>query len=219
MQNIKVTEIVFRDDLYPRFEPNQSQIQKYSESIEFLPPIKLNQNKILIDGFHRWKAYQLAGIQEIPFEVIETETEKELKKLAYQLNSNHGLQLSNKEKQKYAQEMYGDMTVKELSVVLGVSESSIKGWTETQAKAQKEDRNRQIIDLYLKAWNTQKSIEDILNIPQQTITRIIENTQKDKIVEMGNFTPLLYNIWNLPKQDNDRKHFGAFPFADNKYNG
>jgi len=65
--------------------------------------------------------------------------------------------------------------------------------------------------LYLKAWNTQKSIEDILNIPQQTITRIIENTQKDKIVEMGNFTPLLYNIWNLPKQDNDRKHFGAFP--------
>ena len=25
------------------------------------------------------------------------------------------------------------------------------------------------------------------------------------------FKPLLYNIWNTPKQDNDRKHFGAFP--------
>jgi len=30
--------------------------------------------------------------------------------------------------------------------------------------------------------------------------------------EIGkNFKPLLYNIWNTPKQDNDRKHFGAFP--------
>ena len=25
------------------------------------------------------------------------------------------------------------------------------------------------------------------------------------------FKPLLYNIWNVSKQDNDRKHFGAFP--------
>jgi ParB-like chromosome segregation protein Spo0J len=103
MNKIKTTDLVFRDDLYPRLEPNQAQIQKYSDSIEFLPAIKINQNNILIDGFHRWKAHQLAGVEEISYEVIETESEKELKKLAYQLNSNHGLQLSNDEKRIYAQ--------------------------------------------------------------------------------------------------------------------
>ena len=212
MNKIKTTDLVFRDDLYPRLEPNQAQIQKYSDSIEFLPAIKINQNNILIDGFHRWKAHQLAGVEEISYEVIETESEKELKKLAYQLNSNHGLQLSNDEKRKYAQEMFGDMSVKELSTLLGVSEKSINRWTETQAKAQKEDRDRHVVELYLKAWNTQESIADSVGVLRQTITNIINNAKKRQLSEIGkNFKPLLYNIWNTPKQDNDRKHFGAFP--------
>jgi ParB-like chromosome segregation protein Spo0J len=67
--------VQFRQDLYPRFEPNQALIQKYSDSIGFLPPIKINQHNILIDGFHRWKAYQLAGLAEIPCEVTETASE------------------------------------------------------------------------------------------------------------------------------------------------
>ena len=57
--NIKTTDIIYREDLYPRFQPNQTIIQKYSDSIEHLPPIKLDQHNILIDGFHRWKAFQL----------------------------------------------------------------------------------------------------------------------------------------------------------------
>lgn len=209
---IKTSEIVYRQDLYPRFEPNQAQIQKYSDSIEFLPPIKLNQNNILIDGFHRWKAFLLAGVKEIPFEVITTESEKQLKRLAYQLNSNHGLQLSNDEKKRYAQEMYGEMTVQELSKILGVSESSIKNWTATQAQSAKEERDRKIIELYLKAENTLESVAEIISVPKMTVSDIVKKYEKDKVGDfVQNFTPLLYNIWNTPKQDNDRKHFGAFP--------
>jgi DNA-binding XRE family transcriptional regulator len=210
---IKTTDIVYRQDLYPRFEPNQSQIQKYSDSIEFLPPIKLNQNNILIDGFHRWKAFMLAGHTEIPYEVVETESEKQLKKLAYQLNSNHGLQLSIEEKKAYAQEMFGEqMSVQELSVVLGVTERVIQKWTVGQAEAMKETRNRKICDLYLKAHNTQEQIANITGVPKQTINDIIEKSEKRICSEFGQtFTPLLYNIWNTPKQDNERKHFGAFP--------
>ena len=74
--------------------------------------------------------------------------------------------------------------------------------------------------MYLKAWNTQESIADSVGVDKATISRIINSLQKAITVEMQqNFKPLLYNIWNTPKQDNDRKHFGAFPFADNKYNG
>jgi hypothetical protein len=209
---MKIKEIIYREDLYPRFEPNQNMIQKYSDSVEQLPPIKVNQNNILIDGFHRWKAFQLAGRTEIPHEVVNTESEKELKQMAYQLNSNHGLQLTSDEKRKYAQEMFGDMTVKALCDVLGVSEKTIQRWTETQAKAVKEDRDRRIVELYLKAWNTQQSIADIFGVYFTTVFKIIEDFKKRHLSDFKvNFQPILYSIWNLPKQDNERKHFGAFP--------
>ena len=201
---MKISEIIYREDLYPRFEPNQAQIQKYSDSVEYLPPIKVNQNNILIDGFHRWKAFQLAGKTEIPHEVVQTASEKELKQMAYQMNSNHGLQLTSDEKRRYAQEMFGDMTVKALCDILGVSDKTIQRWTETQAKAAKEDRDRRIVDLYLKAWNTQQSIADILGVEQKTVSNIVDS----KIGQMSeitkDFQPLLYSIWNLPKQDNER---------------
>lgn len=212
---MRVNDVQFRDDLYPRFEPNQSLIQKYSDSIEHLPPIKVSEDGILIDGFHRWKAYMLAGYEDIPAEIVEVESEKQLKRLAYQYNSNHGLQLSNDEKRRYAQEMYGEMTVKALADVLGVSEKTVQRWTETQAKAAKEERDRRIVELYLRAWNTQESIADVLGVDsKQTVSNIVDSSKKRQLSEFGQaFSPLIYNIWNLPKQDNDRKHFGAFPVA------
>ena len=194
MDKIKANEIVYREDLYPRFEPSQATIQKYSDSTDFLPPIKINQNNILIDGFHRWKAFMLAGINEIPCEVVETKSEKELKMLAYQLNSHHGLQLNNDEKKRYAQEMFGEMTVKALSDVLGVSEKSIERWTSTQAEAKKEEQNRRIVDLYLKAWNTQESVADIIlgdSGKHKTISNIMDFGKNRQLSEFTKtFKPL-----------------------------
>lgn len=98
MQKISTKEIVYRKDLYPRFNPNQEVIEKYSQSIEQLPPIMVNQNHILIDGFHRWKAHELAGLTEINCEIVQTESELAVKIMAYKINSTHGLQLSTPEK-------------------------------------------------------------------------------------------------------------------------
>jgi len=217
---IKVTDIVFREDLYPRFEPSQSTIQKYANSLEYLPPIKINQHRILIDGFHRWKAHQLNGELEIGVEIIKTESEKQLKKLAYQMNANHGLQLSNDEKRKYAQEMIGEMNSKELAIILSVDERTITRWTDNQRKALEEERNRKIVEMYLHAWNTQQSIAEAVGIPQRTvadiITRFSENGQMSESAK--NFKPFLYNLWKQDKQDvQTDSHFGAFPkvYMDN----
>ena len=104
----KISEIIFREDLYPRFKPDQATIQRYANAIEFLPPILINQNSILIDGFHRLKAHQLAGYDEIGIEILKTASEKELRKLAYQYNCKHGLQLSADEKERFAQDNLAD---------------------------------------------------------------------------------------------------------------
>ena len=208
-KKITATEIAFREDLYPRFEPNQVQIQKYSESIEFLPPIKINQNNILIDGFHRWKAHLIAGIQEIPFEVIETDSEKELKMLAYKMNSHHGLQLKSDEKKRFAVEMIEEQSMDEIAIILSVSVATITGWTKDKRDALKEQRDIDIVNMYLKAENTMESIAKEFNVTQPLIQNIIKNNKTVNNYNLLN--PLLYNIWNTPKQDNDRKHFGAFP--------
>jgi len=211
-QQRRLTDIIFRQDLYPRFKPDQAAIQRYSESVEFLPAIRINQNNILIDGFHRWKAHQLAGVLDIACEIIQTTSEKELKRLAYQWNSNHGIQLSTAEKRKYAQEMFGDMTSRELAMLLSTSEKTIRRWTETQAKAAKEERNRQIIELYLRAWNTQETIAGLLGMTQRAIGIIVENRKNGQVSDFSKtFKPILYNVWNLAKQDNERSYFGAFP--------
>jgi transposase-like protein len=173
----KVTEIQWRQDLYPRFEPNQTVIQRYSESTEFLPPIKINQANILIDGFHRWKAHQLAGLDAIACEVIETASEKELKALAYRLNSNHGLQLSDDEKRAYAQEMYGEMTIDELAALLSVGKSALYNWTTTQRKAETERRNRQIVELYLRAGTTLESIAKLVGVTHPTVGNSVDSVK------------------------------------------
>lgn len=210
-QKIKLTDIVFREDLYPRFEPDHATIQKYANSIEFLPPIKLSQHNILIDGFHRWKAHQLNGESEISAEIIEVASEKELKKLAYQMNSIHGLQLTSKEKSSFANEMIGELSSEMISKILGVSVSIINEWTKNKREQLEEDRNRKILELYLRAWNTQQSIADIFGLTQQAINKIFTTFTKSG-ESCKDFEPFIYDIWNLKKQDNaTTSHFGSFP--------
>ena len=214
---IKTQDIVYREDLYPRFEPDQKTIQKYSDSVDYLPPIKLDQHNILIDGYHRWKAYQLAGIDEIPYELIEVSSEKELKILAYQYNSNHGIQLKNDEKKKFANEMIGDMAIEDIVKILSVSQRIIYDWTKNKREELKQERDRLIVEDYLRAENTQEALAEKYGITKDGISKIIQkynNCNSAKIIQ--NFKPFIYNIWNTQK-GNETNHFGSFPkiFMDN----
>ena len=140
------------------------------------------------------------------------------------MNSNHGMQLNSQEKRKYAQEMIGDMSVKELSTILSVDEKTVRNWTETQRKAIEEERNRKIVELYLRAWNNQESIADIFGIDRSNISKIIANVKNGKIAEIQqdwglnsddrNYDkrkPFPYNIWNLEKKQEEKNYFGHFP--------
>ncbi len=112
MGTINTKEIVFREDLYPRLKPNPAKIQEYSENIEVLPPIEINQHNILIDGYHRWKAHETAGLDEVPCIVIQTASEQELLMLAVSKNSTAGQQLTQQEKKEICYPMVGRITGK-----------------------------------------------------------------------------------------------------------
>jgi hypothetical protein len=46
----RVEDIIWREDLYPRFEPDPPTVQRYAESIKHLPPIAVFVRLILLTG-------------------------------------------------------------------------------------------------------------------------------------------------------------------------
>jgi len=210
---MKVADVVYRKDLYPRFKEDQQTIQRYACAIDKLPPIKVNQNNILIDGYHRLQAHVLNKIGEINADVITTESEKQLKRLAYEYNSKHGMQLKTEEKSNFAKEMIDNMSAQEIASILSVTEKTVLLWTADKRKLIENQKNRDILALYLHAENTQQNIADAMDIPQQTIAnKILNFTENKQMLEYGKISdPYIYNIWSLLKQTEDKDYFGAFP--------
>jgi len=220
MENIetrKVDEIVFREDLYPRFNPDPPTIQRYAEDIEVLPPILINQRNELIDGYHRWTAHKKVKAEEIKVKVVETKSDREVLELAIKTNATHGLQLSRDDKRNMALKLYTGDNKKELAKILSVSERSISRWVEHIDKAKKEERNRKIREMWLACY-TQQEIADAVGISQKEVSKKTAELYQMDIWQKGiklkaNYedpdweTPL-YNIWTFAKNNNSTKHFG-----------
>jgi len=103
---LKVSDVLFREDLYPRIETSAITVQKYAEDLDVLPPIEVNQNKEIIDGWHRWTAHKKAKAETIRVSVTPTKSDGELLELAIERNATHGLQLSQADKEKLAGRLY-----------------------------------------------------------------------------------------------------------------
>ena len=72
IKTVLVSEVVFNKDFYTRTESQSpAKVQEYATSIaggEF-PPILLNQDNILLDGWHRWMAHKECGLETIDVEL------------------------------------------------------------------------------------------------------------------------------------------------------
>jgi len=88
-----ITDIVFRDDLYPRIDTSAFKVQEYANDIDNMPPIEINQHRILIDGWHRWTAHKKLGLETIPTITTVTDSEVQILELSIRRNAKHGHQL------------------------------------------------------------------------------------------------------------------------------
>jgi len=210
---ILIDKIIIREDLYPRLEIDTKKIQEYSENIEKLPPIELNQDNILIDGMHRMKAHKQAGLDEIEYIVFETKSDNDIIMRAIETNATHGLQLNYKEKKSLAVKLYhDDDTRRRLLKVLSVSPSTFDKWTANKKKELDEERNQKILNLYLRCW-TMKQIAETVGMTEDGISKYLKNYRNNKFMEtIENFKPNPYNIWSYGKQEpTDTKVFGTLP--------
>ena len=219
----KVSEIVYRDDLYPRIETSAITVQKYAEDLDVLPPIEINQLNELIDGWHRWTAHKKQKAETIRVLVTKTTSDANFMELAIQRNATHGLQLSQQDKRGMAMKIYGmtplqerDAKKKELAEILSVSDRTIRDWLSRIDKDSKEARDRLIFDLWL-SCRTQEEIAEAVGTPRKTVDDSMEGfgeigrlaeSAKAIAAHQVDFTPPIYNVWKQQEKTAGSNHFG-----------
>lgn len=181
---VSISSIKLRDDLYPRLNKNPEKVQAYSEDLEVLPPIEINQNNELIDGWHRWTAYKKNDKTTIPVIITETHSDAELLEFAIERNSKHGMQLTRDDKQDVARKIYHATPEKEreakkktLAKILSVSDRTVRDWLSRIDKDDTEKRNRNIFDLWMSCC-TQEQIAEQVGLSHQAVALVLQETAK-----------------------------------------
>ena len=181
----KINEIEIRMDLYPRQEVDNRKIQEYSENVDLLPPIIINQDNILIDGLHRLKANKQAGNTEIECVVEKTASENEIYLRAIETNSTHGLQLSMKDKQSVAVKLYDLKNRERLIKSLSIAPRTFDGWVSNKAKQLKQEKEEEAISLYLHAEMTQQEVAERVGISPQFMSELVKKSIDSKNAVYG----------------------------------
>lgn len=223
VQAIKVQDVKFRTDVYPRIETSATTVQKYAEDLSVLPPIKVNQHYELIDGWHRWTAHKKNEVEEITVEIIQTSSDAHLLELAIELNATHGLQLSQEDKRNMARSIYHvtpeserDAKKKHLAKILSVSERTVREWTSRIDKDAKEARNKRIFDLWMQCY-TRDEIASICSVSTGEVSSIssemadlpkLTKSDQSAAEHATDFELPIYNVWKQKEKTPGSSHFG-----------
>ena len=214
---IRTSEVIFREDLYPRIEPNARLIQQYAENIDNLPPIEINQHNILIDGYHRWTAHKKAERETIEVNVIQTASDNDLLAMSIEKNAKHGMQLSSEDKKKMAVRLYNAGTGKdkaEICKILSISNSTVTSYLTDIDKQLREERKAKIFSMYLAGY-TNDEIAEAVGLSEASIRQTTaEFTTLEKVRQLNasfqdsEFETPIYNVWSFAKKTNNVSHPG-----------
>ncbi len=111
IKTIPVNSVVFDKAYYTRAESQRpAKVQEYATSIVggSFPPILVNQDNILLDGWHRWKAHQQCKLETIDVAVLDTRDMDiyTIRRKAAHSNSRHGLPHTESEVKKLIRDEY-----------------------------------------------------------------------------------------------------------------
>ena len=225
IQKVKVTDILFDTQIYARMNPDQALIVEYSENIDSIlasgPKIQVASDMRLIDGYHRWKAAQTAKGDDFEIDVLvhDTDNSDYIELTSYAANTKHGQRNSKKENTRNIQRLYRrGYDIDQIKEHLSLSRAMVNAATKADRDQEKQERNDQIISMYLQAWNTHRSIADEMDLTKKVVSDVLSKlvlsateSEKDQNSKKEPFKKFIYRTWNQKDQDNTTRHFGAFP--------
>jgi predicted HTH domain antitoxin len=204
---IRIEDIKFSKDLYPRFGLDNETVNLYLLNLDALPPIVLTKNFTLIDGYHRLTAYKLAGRSEIEAEILDIPEDQVLVEAAKR-NAIHGKQLTKEEKRSLAIRLYEKgLTQERIAEILAVARTTITEWLKKIREAKEEELKRLVVEYYLQCY-THGQIANLLGLTRSRITQIVKNVKSD--IEANPPFPSdlwLYTYKLMPKLESSTMNF------------
>ena len=215
---LKTTDLIWSSYIYPRGGKNDKTIDAYTEALKAgarFPPIKVQRVYnyptddstitaiFILDGIHRWFAFQERGIEKILVvewkkEALDYEKHKITLLLeSAECNISHGDRLSASDKKRIARDIALNdpeckWTESTLAEKLGVTHQTVNIWISDIRARQKASRNTVILRLNRLGWS-QGKISEKVGLSQNRVSEIIGNAN-------------ICNIDNLLSQGHDMEY-------------
>lgn len=221
MKTVRLSEVVFDEVIYPRHDHDPALVQRYADCLDEIDAcqkfISLAADMKLLDGKHRWLAYRKKygdedrDIQALVYPVTASHDQL---RLAAKLNSEHGWQLTESDKESTAKSLYAyGCTYEEIAATLSVSKAKVSDWLARVVKDNKDKRDRKIFDMWL-ACHTLEEIATACNCHKDTVSEVCRkeylDTKSDKPEPQHatDFAIPIYNVWKLQEKTSAISHFG-----------
>ena len=221
---VRLSEISFDEVVYPRKDHDPVLVQRYATVLDEIEAkqryIAIATDKTLLDGKHRWLAYKKRYEGEDPLLTVlqyEVTAPHERLKLATALNSEHGWQLTETDKEATAKTLYAyGCTYDDIASTLSVGKATVSQWLSRTVKDNKDRRDRKIQEMWL-ACSTQDEIAQACGCSQQTVTNVVEDftnavlqnqNSKAAASHATDFAPPLYNVWKQQTASAGMRHPG-----------
>ena len=203
---VNIDDIKFEEDCYPRQGGIDNQYIDLLALVDWsrLPLITVNQDLILVDGYHRWTLAKILNLTQIKIKQRNIPKEKILEE-AVRLNAKFGMQLSQSDKRRVTHKLFQDGThkVPSLAKLLSVSTRFINKWTHDIRAEREKTRNEQILDLYLEGW-TEAEIGKKLKVAIGGVSTTLSNFRNsiDAKIEIPD-SPQIGDVWLFSNCDDD----------------
>jgi len=215
-QTVAIRDVQVDRTVYPRDSHDNETVSRYRQALGKLPPIKLNQDHVLIDGYHRLLAHQVAGKERIEADILDVPRDQILVE-AIRLNAQHGKQLSQAEKRRHAQTLWRQRasgpsdpeTVQWIANLLSVTNESVYGATKDIRTEQKKGQKQDAWNMWL-ACQSQTDIASALGVDPSTVYRWIDTCISENFQKCKPDSLQLYDVWNFSTCD-DRYGISGYP--------
>jgi len=172
-KNILLVDILQDRTVWPREEYDLEALERYKESFENLPPIRVDQKThVLLDGYHRVRVYQELGISEIPVEYEDFPPDRFLIR-ALELNI-HGAPIPRLRRNQVLIELAQQgQTPKEIAKASGLSQASVSKILSTNKRDSYGKKDIFEAIRLVEGGKSLREAERIIGIPKSTIMRAI----------------------------------------------
>jgi hypothetical protein len=209
---LSVGDVQFVKELYPRLRESDEVIARYRSSIDKLPPIVVARGRVLVDGYHRWKATQQENISDIEAEDLGNLTDIEIIKESIRRNSTHGHQLISSDKKRMADVLYrqGCRDMAEMVSLLSITQDTLDTYLRDARKDEKQAQQEKAWDLWLDCWSL-REIEKEIGVDQATVDRWVSQKREDPELRQPPASRQHFDVWQFATADGESKYFGKMP--------